>query len=224
MNKHVLLSPRKHRNRFRHYNRCGGILSERMLTQAQRYDLHTFKLSLIGLLECFGCSTPTQMQEPKANALVKPLSGRVCNSPLEPICILTQTYTCTLSSSEFLVQMCVCPQACVVGECWRAMTLCSGFSLGWRYKSLCCHVFLWSASLLSSGEPQRAREREQREAKRFKGWQQHYGLEVLSLPLTVLEREGGGGEEGEKACWSDCNVAHVSYFVVFFSLSLCGAG
>lgn len=35
-------------------------------------------------------------------------------------------------------------------------------------------------------KPQRAR---QREAKRFKGWQQHHGLEVLSLLLTVQERE-----------------------------------
>ena len=43
--------------------------------------------------------------------------------------------------------------------------------------------------------PQRAR---QRETERFKGWQQHHGLEVLSLPLTVLGREGEreGGRKG----------------------------
>lgn len=45
--------------------------------------------------------------------------------------------------------------------------------------------------------PQRAR---QRDTERFKGWQQHHGLEVLSLPLTVLgrEEEGGGREGGRK--------------------------
>lgn len=30
-----------------------------------------------------------------------------------------------------------------------------------------------------------------------------------------------GGEEGERACWSDCSVAHFSFYLFF---SLCGAG
>ena len=42
---------------------------------------------------CFGGSTLTQMQELQGSALVKPLSQKVCNSPLEPICILVHTYT-----------------------------------------------------------------------------------------------------------------------------------
>lgn len=46
------------------------------------------------------------------------------------------------------------------------------------------------------GEQGRGR---QREAKGFKGWQQHHGLEVLSLLLTVQGREEveGLGAEGK---------------------------
>lgn len=66
-----------------------------------KWAKNRLKLLLNQGVVCFGCSTPTQMQEPKASALVKPLSERVCNSPLEPICILTQTYTCNTRAERF---------------------------------------------------------------------------------------------------------------------------
>lgn len=114
------------------------------------------------------------------------------------------------------MRMCGCPQVYAVGEWWRTVTLCSGFSLGCGYKSLGCHVFLWSASSLSSRKPQRAM---QRETERFKGWQQHHGLEVLSLPLTVLERGWRGRTEREKGTVGVIAVQSTSLF--FF---LCWAG
>lgn len=77
-----------------HYNRCQTVVAKNIRKHnelnefARQRDLHALELLLIFVFVCFGCLTPTQMQEPKASALVKPLSERVCNSPLEPICIL----------------------------------------------------------------------------------------------------------------------------------------
>lgn len=100
------------------------------------------------------------------------------------------------------------------------MTLCSGFSLGCGSKSLGCHFFSDLPPPLSSQTTQRTR---QRETERFKGWQQHRSLEVLSLPLTVLqrgfkgcrERGGGRGRGGGGLSYS---------LLVFFFSSLCRAG
>lgn len=38
----------------------------------------------------------------------------------------------------------------------------------------------------------------EREQRRFKGWQQQHGLEVLSLPLAELKRERWGKKEFER--------------------------
>lgn len=88
---------------FCHRNRCRMIVAKNTLARlnvfAQRCILHTFQLLLNCVFVCFGCLTPTQMQEPKASALVKPLSEKVCNSPLEPICILTRAHTVHLCVS-----------------------------------------------------------------------------------------------------------------------------
>lgn len=197
----------------------------------------------------FGGATPTQMQQPKASALVKPLSERVCNSPLEPICIQTHTCTHKQISSFVSVQtysisyftqnknsyrhkgtnslfpstsfVCAhvwtsgCSQVCAVGEWQRAVTLCSGFSLGCGSKSLGCHFFSDLPPPLSSQTTQRTR---QRETERFKGWQQHRSLEVLSLPLTVLQRGFKGCRERERGGGGGREGYHTAYLSFFFLL------
>lgn len=94
-----------------------------------------------------------------------------------------------------------------VGGCWRAVTWCSGFSLGRGYKSLGCHAF--ALICLSSFIMKTTESTRQTDMERFKGWQQHHGLEVLSLLLTVLQR-----------AWrqrTDFSRASISFFFLWWT-------
>lgn len=77
---------------------------------------------------------------------------------------------------------------------------------GCQFKCLGCHV-------PSDHPPQRAG---QKWMKGFTCWQPNWGLEVLSLPLTVLECEWDAARgKGERSCGSDCDTKHFSFFHLF---------